>query len=134
MSLSLTTTWVFDLSSSSSLSKKFIKSHHLLHHHMYYSSIWVSSWSRPPKTLSRSCLVLPLTDPTYLDHPLCTISALYNPFEQYKSLKLCQINSELYETWNLNYWWPILLIPFIWTIPYLLSVSSITHWSCSGSK
>ena len=37
-------------------------------------------------------------------------------------LYLCQINLDLYETWNLSFWGPNWLIQFILPIPHVLSV------------
>ena len=70
-----------------------------------------------------------LVDPTYPGHPLCSTSALWNPLYTSISLYLCQIISDLYETWNLSFYGPNWLIPLILSIPSVLSAPSGTLWS-----
>ena len=53
------------------------------------------------------------------------------PLEPSIFLYLCQINSDLYETWNLSFWGPNWLIPLILAIPSVLSAPSGTLWSPS---
>jgi len=72
-----------------------------------------------------------LVDPTYPGHPLWSISPSGAPLEPSISLYLCQMNSDLHETWNLSLWGPNWLIPLILAIPSVLSAPSGTLWSPS---
>ena len=49
------------------------------------------------------------------------------------SLYLCQINLDLYETWNLSFWGPNLLIQFILSILSVLSLPILHYLGLSGA-